>query len=63
MSDFFHNLDVPFTIQKPNLSAISNMRIPVDENYQVHLLDVASSLMKSILGENLLFIKKIYSNF
>uniref|UniRef100_H2Y2S0 Sodium channel protein n=1 Tax=Ciona intestinalis TaxID=7719 RepID=H2Y2S0_CIOIN len=46
LSELLHNIDRPLRIRKPNKHHIANMRIPMDSEGEIYLLDVASALTK-----------------
>nr|XP_018669384.1 sodium channel protein type 4 subunit alpha B-like isoform X2 [Ciona intestinalis] len=50
LSELLHNIDRPLRIRKPNKHHIANMRIPMDSEGEIYLLDVASALTKKIIG-------------
>lgn len=43
-------MDAPLKVKKPNISQIAKLKIPMDENSKMHILDVATALIKMTLG-------------
>jgi hypothetical protein len=51
LSDFFAELEAPFSIPKPNEKIITLFDLPVVENDMVHVIDVQHAVAKLACGE------------
>ena len=51
LSDMLAVVDRPLRICKPNRDQIAEMCIPLNDKYELHIVDVASALIKKILGK------------
>jgi len=44
-------VDRPLRVSKPNKDKIAEMCIPLNDKFELHIVDVASALIKKILGK------------
>ena len=56
LSKLLNNVDKPLKMERPNHDKIARMEIPMCQNHEVHLVDVASAVVKEILGKGLFIL-------